>query len=301
MNKTSANEEKLYLGIDIGGTSIKWGRIRSDGTMLENGQIATEPERGRPCFLEKLLELILQQKEQGIEGVGISTAGIVDTKSGVILGGIQNIPFLERFNLKAALEERAGLSVSILNDVRAAALGEKWLGAGRDCGTFFCMTIGTGIGGCLVIDSHLYEGANFRAGEIGYLDYTDGSHYLETEYSTKGLLENAEEKMGREISGIDFFESVRKRDEAACRVFEDWAERIGKVIANIIVFFDPQKIIVGGGITGQGDYLLDAVRSHTARFLPGEFTGQCPIVLAECRNNAGIIGAVRFLMDSEQM
>lgn len=289
---------KVYLGVDIGGTMIKWGLIRSDGAMLEKGLIPTEPELGQQSFLNKLLGLISGIKGQGVAGVGISTAGIVDSNSGTIVDGIENIPFLKSVNLKAFLEENTGLPVQVLNDVRAAALGEKWLGAGRDCGTFFCMTIGTGIGGCLMIHSKIFEGAHFRAGEIGYLDYRNENQYLEKHSSAKGLLEAAKEELGEDISSQDFFACVRKGDQRACSVFNRWVDKIGRAVATVIILFDPQKVIVGGGITEQGSLLLEAIRRKTAEYLPNGFAKQCPIELASCKNGAGMVGAVRFLMDS---
>lgn len=289
---------KVYLGIDIGGTMIKWGMIRSDGEMLKKGLIPTEPELGRQCFLNKLTALISEAKEQGIAGVGISTAGIVDSESGTIVAGIENIPFLESLNLKAFLEKHTGMPVRVLNDVRAAALGEKWMGAGQDCDTFFCMTIGTGIGGCLMINSKIFEGAHFRAGEIGYLDYRNENQYLEKRSSAKGLLDTAKEEFGEDISSRSFFERVRLEDEHACSVFNHWVEKIARAIATVVILFDPQKIIVGGGITEQGSLLLNAIRRKTAEYLPNGFAEQCPIELAGCKNGAGMVGAVRFLMDS---
>jgi len=289
----------IYLGIDIGGTMIKWGLIRSDGIVLESGLVATEPERGQQCFLQKLLKLITRVKGRGIAGIGISTAGIVDSGSGTVIDGIQNIPFLKGLNLKAFLEGETGLSVRVVNDVRAAALGEKWIGAGQDCDTFFCMTIGTGIGGCLMIDSKIFEGAHFRAGEIGYFNYEDETRFLEKHSSARGLLENAKEELGEVLSSSEFFERVQKNDTRTVGVFDHWVGQIAKAIATVIILFDPQKVIIGGGITEQGSLLLNVIRQKTAECLPDGFAAQCPIELATCKNDAGVVGAVRFLMDSE--
>jgi len=289
---------KVYLGIDIGGSMVKWGLIRSDGVILGSGLTATEAERGQQCFLQKLLELITQTVDRGIAGVGISTAGIVDSGSGTIIDGIQNIPFLKNLNLKTFLEQKTGLPVRVLNDVRAAALGEKWIGAGQDCDTFFCMTIGTGIGGCLMIDSKIFEGTHFRAGEIGYLDYKNENCFFEKRSSARGLLESAKEKLGEDISSGAFFERVRQNDQQVCSIFSHWVGQIGRVLATVVILFDPQKIIVGGGITEQGNLLLNAIRGKTAQCLPAGFAVQCPIELAACKNDAGMVGAVKFLMDS---
>ncbi|MDF2631525.1 MAG: hypothetical protein K0Q85_121 [Caproiciproducens sp.] len=289
----------IYLGIDIGGTMIKWGLIRSDGIVLESGLVATEPERGQQCFLQKLLKLITRVKGRGIAGIGISTAGIVDSSSGTVIDGIQNIPFLKGLNLKTFLEGETGLSVRVVNDVRAAALGEKWIGAGQDCDTFFCMTIGTGIGGCLMIDSKIFEGAHFRAGEIGYFNYEDETRFLEKHSSARGLLENAKEELGEVLSSSEFFERVQKNDTRTVGVFDHWVGQIAKAIATVIILFDPQKVIIGGGITEQGSLLLNVIRQRTAECLPDGFAVQCPIELATCKNDAGVVGAVRFLMDSK--
>ncbi|MEM1486255.1 ROK family protein [Oscillospiraceae bacterium PP1C4] len=299
-SRVSGKQKKIYLGIDIGGTMIKWGLMDATGTILENGMIATEVPRGQQQFLDKLLGIIANADERQIAGVGISTAGIVDSHAGTIIDGIQNIPFLKKLNLKEYLEARTGLPVRVLNDVKAAALGEKWIGAGRNCENFFCMTIGTGIGGCLVIDSHVFEGAHFRAGEIGYLDYEDEQHFFEKRFSTKGLIETAQCELGLpEISGSEFFTKIRQDDPNAVAIFDRWISRIVKAIATVIILFDPEKIIIGGGITEQGSLLLDPINNQLAHCLPDGFAQQCTVELAACRNDAGILGAVYFLMEDE--
>ena len=167
------NPSCRYLGIDIGGTRIKWGVIDAKGTIVRRGLADTCPEKGAEYFLRTLCALV--ENAGPIEGVGICTAGIVDSHAGTVLGGIENIPFLKGMPLQSLLEQAAGCRARLLNDVNAAALGEHWVGAGMGCRVLFCATIGTGIGGSLMIDGAIHNGAHFHAGEIGYMRYADGA------------------------------------------------------------------------------------------------------------------------------
>ncbi len=137
-----------YLGIDIGGTYIKWGVIDAAGEILSMGVLETKVEEGVEYFLDHLYHLTQEHKD--VLGVGICTAGIVDSRCGVVVGGIENIPYLKGLELRALLEKYTGKPVRVLNDVRAAALGENWMGAGKGCENLFCITIGTGLGGALM-------------------------------------------------------------------------------------------------------------------------------------------------------
>lgn len=285
------NPSCRYLGIDIGGTRIKWGVIDAKGTIVRRGLADTCPEKGAEYFLRTLCALV--ENAGPIEGVGICTAGIVDSHAGTVLGGIENIPFLKGMPLQSLLEQAAGCRARLLNDVNAAALGEHWVGAGMGCRVLFCVTIGTGIGGSLMIDGAIHNGAHFHAGEIGYMRYAGGA-CLETDYSASGLVRMARAKLNIPGLGPDeFFSMVSAQNAAACEIYRHWLGGLGSALADVLIMLDPEKLIIGGGITERGTLLLEPLRGAILSQLPEEMRSHYDIVLAQCQNSAGMLGAVK--------
>lgn len=204
--------KETYIGIDIGGTMIKWGLIDGQGNILKRGMLPTEPQLGLEAFVAKLKTIITEQNNSSTQGIGISVPGFVNPDSGEIVGGIPNIPFLLGENLKEHLNNISD-NIKVINDVKAAALGECWVGAATGYKSLFCTTIGTGIGGCLMLDGKIYDGAHFHAGEMGFMRYRNEDDFLEKNYSAKGLIAMARHELGNdELEAIGFFEQIRKNN-----------------------------------------------------------------------------------------
>jgi glucokinase len=291
--------EKKYLGIDIGGTSAKHSIVYSSGKIENQSSFKTGLDLTKEEFLKRLDTVINNAVKLGIEGIGISTLGVVNTKTGEILGGVANLPILKNANLIQEIHKKhADLPISVCNDAHAMALGEHWLGAGKDCDNFYCIAFGTGLGGCAVVNSKVLSGAHFRAGEIGYLDYKDKYNYCEHQLSTIFVTKQAAKLLGKELNGIEFFNLVRKGDKICLEIFDKWINNISRLIANIIIHFDPEKVILGGGISSEGDFLLSPIQEKISKMLPSEFVGQTKIETAKCKNNAGILGAVYNLLST---
>lgn len=284
-----------YLGIDIGGTYIKWGVIDADGEILRMGLLETKVEEGVEYFLDQLYRLT--QEHQEVLGVGICTAGIVDSRCGMVVGGIENIPYLKGLELRALLEKHTGKPVRVLNDVRAAALGENWMGAGKGCDNLFCITIGTGLGGALMEKGRLYEGAHFHAGEIGYMRYGPDGSCLEQGHSARALMQKAAVTLGEAaLTPNAFFDLVAGEDPDAVRIYGEWIDGLAQSLADILLITDPEKLIIGGGITERGPLLLKPLEQAIQARLPQEMAGHFTVELAQCGNSAGMLGAVNDLM-----
>lgn len=299
MNRIPA---KQYLGIDIGGTSAKCAVIDQTGKILHKDSFATGTAVSQEQFLHSLLRTADNAVKCGIVGIGICCLGIVNSHTGEILGGVENMPYLNGLNLKTLLSQRyPKLPICISNDVKAVARGEQWLGAAKDCRSFACVALGTGLGGAVVIDGRLVEGAHFRAGEICYTDYHDSDEYLEKHTSTMHVMEQAAGELG--VAGIDgfaFFRMVRDGNAVCCAVLDQWIGRIARFIANILVLLDLEAVIIGGGVSREGDVLIPLLSKAVDERLPPAFRGQARIVAAKHAGDAGVLGAVSSLASNTE-
>lgn len=291
-----------YLAIDIGGTSVKHGLVRNDGHIEQRGGFPTGEGQTKEGFVRELLNVAEAAVCQGVAGIGVCSLGWVNTRTGRFVGGVENLPYLLQLDIPALLKERhPRLPVMICNDVSAAAMGEMRFGAAKDCRNFVCLAIGTGIGGAVVVNGQVLEGAHFRAGEFGYWDYGGIDQYLEKEVSAKWMVRQAAQILGVEgLTGIDFFERIRGGDAVCRSVLETQADRLAKCIANLIVALDVEKVVIGGGISGAGDVLIPMLREKTKQRLPVEFWGQCELVAAQRANDAGMLGAVDAFLGDEK-
>ena len=156
------------LAIDIGGTMIKYGLVSSDGEILSTDKIKTESNKGLNNILNKIDNIFKRYKENNPVGIAVSGTGQINGMIGKVIGGNPIIPNWIGTNLVKILEEKYNLPAVLENDVNCVALGEKWIGAGKDLSNFICLTIGTGIGGGIILNNQLFRGENFVAGEFGH-------------------------------------------------------------------------------------------------------------------------------------
>ncbi|MFI3173093.1 MAG: ROK family protein [Eubacteriales bacterium] len=284
---------KKVLAIDIGGTSVKYAHISQTGEVSNKSSYHTATIATLEEFLEQLRKVVVESVEQGITQIGISSLGLFH-EQGMCLGGVENLAYLNGVNLVDQIHRwYPEIEVRIMNDGTAAAMGEYWLGEAKGCNHFICITLGTGIGSAIVINGQPLLGSNYRSGEIGYTNYQTESDYFELQYSTKGVLDRAAKVLQVEaIDGLQFVEYVKKGDPDCVRLFTEWMEALGGMIANTILVLDPEKIIIGGGISGQKEWLCEALYEEVQRKLPPDFRGKNNVVPAKNGNDAGLLGAV---------
>ncbi|MEK5645597.1 hypothetical protein BK138_30225 [Paenibacillus rhizosphaerae] len=287
---------KHVIGIDVGGTEIKAAVFDVNADIVFHHKVETPAGDARiriPEAVSGILNGLIEAYGNLVRGVGISTAGVVDTVSGEILFAGGTIPSYKGTNLKERIEERYGLPVAIDNDVNAAARGEWWKGAARGSDHFFCMTLGTGIGGCMFSGGEPVRGAHYRAGEIGHTlyDKQSGTTY-EQRASMSALMQRAAlEIEGFSGDGFELFGRARNGDPACLRLIDGWAEEIARGIAEMILYADPSLIVIGGGVSEQKGFLLDRIAAHAHAYLPAGFS-QTKLVSAELGNKAALYGAV---------
>lgn len=295
---------KTYAALDIGGTFIKYGIVNSEGAVESRFETPTEAHRGGPLLVDKICGLIeaLREKDAGIAGIGVSTAGIVDSVAGSIVYANDNFPGYAGVNIRQALEKKFGLPALVNNDVNAAALAEMWVGAARGRGTFFCMTVGTGIGGAIVIDGKLFRGSNFMAAEVGYFNKKDVGEYYENRASMTALIEMVRNEFGPAgaSDGRGIFKNIIDGAAGYDWIFKRWTAELCAGIANVICMFDPGLVIIGGGVSRQKIF-IDAVRDGISGLLPPVFVEGTRIEAAGCGNDAGMIGSVYELANNSEL
>lgn len=229
--------------------------------------------------------------EHTIVGIGISTAGIVDINKGIVTGGADHIPGYSTILIIDRLQEILKVSVSIDNDVNCAAFGEKWNGSGREKENFIMLTLGTGIGGAIFIDGELYRGNSFSAGEWGNM-LIEGKTFEEVA-SISGLIRLVRKYKGKgEWNGRTIFELYDKGDREVAQAVGIFFRHLAIGISNLAYIFNPETIIIGGGITDRGNKFLKEVKEEVSKYLNQEIYNNCEIELAQNGNCAGMIGAI---------
>lgn len=280
-----------YLSIDIGGTYIKYALIDDHKQLHGHGKVATK-ENVDQAILKQVETIIATVIEStSISGVGISTAGIVDRDKGEIIYAGPTIKEYKGTNFKTYLSSKFGLPVHVENDVNAALMGELWQGAAQEEDEVFCITLGTGIGGAYY-HQHIVDGYFHQANSVGYLLYepVTKTNY-EMRASTSALNNRIREKIGEEVSAVEVFARAKQGDALCISLIESWSREVAQGLAQIILLVDPKCILIGGGISRQGDYLLRHIQTQLPAFLPANFL-KTTIKMAQLYNNAALYGAV---------
>ena len=288
------------IGIDIGGTTIKADLYDDFGTSLNQfKEIETiiDYDLGTNQILNQVCDLIGEYiLNYLIDGVGISTAGVVNANTGEIIYAGYTIPGYIGVNFTSEIEKRFGLSTFVENDVNCAALGELWKGQAKDKKNVVMVTIGTGIGGSIIVNGQIVNGFNYTAGEVGYIPV--GNSDWQSKASTTALIHLYQKKsLKTNQTGRTFFTDLSSGDKVAKETFEIFVENLTKGLLTISYLLNPEILILGGGILAKKDILLPEIQSSLAknamdnRFLPNN------VVAATLGNEAGRIGAVKNFLD----
>lgn len=305
----------LSIGIDIGGTKVAAGVVDDEGNVLRRLQRPT-PSRSPEAVEDAIVEVVEElAASHDVGAVGIGAAGWVDTDQAIV----RFSPHLAWRNepLKARLNQRIDLPVIVDNDANAAAWAEYRYGAGRNASVMVCLTLGTGIGGAVVINGRLFRGRYGMAGEFGHMGVVPGGHWCpcgnrgcwEQYASGNSLVRDAKallrenspqvrgllDRIGGDIDalvGPDVTAAAMEGDQIAIELISDVGFWLGKGIANLAAALDPDLFVIGGGVSAAGDLLLTPAQQAFDRTLTGRgFRPPAQLVLAEFRNDAGLVGA----------
>jgi glucokinase len=308
-------EKKWLVGIDIGGTTIKIALISINGEILDKWEIPTNKNNHGneiPSDIAKALHIKSSEHNLTTDhllGVGVGAPGPVNDADGSVSVGV-NIGW-SNFPLKKKLQEVLSLPVVIDNDANVAALGEMWKGAGDGSSDMLCITLGTGVGGGVIANGDILHGVNGAAGEIGHLTVVteDGAPCncgkkgcLETVASATGIVRLANVwlqstdtpsklRSQQPLTSKVIFDSADEGDVIALKLIEKVAFYLGLSLANVANVTNPQKIVVGGGVSKAGDTLLNPVKKQFQQFAFPRVAEGAELTIAKLGNDAGVIGA----------
>ncbi|MBS5939884.1 ROK family protein [Clostridium sartagoforme] len=284
---------KSYVSIDIGGTAIKYGIIDEYGRILTKDKIDTEAHKGGPEILNKVFRIVENYLEvYKPVGICISTAGMVDTEKGEIFYSAPLIPRYAGTKFKEELERRFSIPCEVENDVNCAGLAESVSGAAIGSKVALCLTIGTGIGGCILIDGNVFHGFSNSACEIGYM------HMFDSDFQTLGASsiltkKVAEIKQNSEViwDGYHIFEEAKKGDDICITAIDEMVEVLGMGIANICYVINPEVVVLGGGVMAQDIYLKPKIEKALKKYLVPSIAEKTRLEFAKHKNDAGMMGA----------
>ncbi|NSB12686.1 ROK family protein [Clostridium beijerinckii] len=300
---------RKFMAFDIGGSSVKWSVINENGEFIENGKFNVPSDKEE--FFSKLSRTTNEMKGKfDVKGIAISAPGAVDSESGVI-GGTSAIPYIHGPNFKEILNEKTNLNVELENDANCAALGECWLGAGKDNKDLAFVVCGSGIGGAIVKDKKIHVGVHKHGGEFGYcsMDYElDGTPKF-TSWSKSGSTKALAEKVARlkgldegDINGVEVFEMCSKGDQIALQEVNKYYFIMAIGIYNIQYIYDPEVIILGGAISERKDY-VDEINKRLDIMMNNGLEGTIKPVIKACKygNDANKLGALCNYIQREKI
>lgn len=311
--------KKYGFGVDVGGTTIKMGFFETSGKLIDKWEIKTDTSNGGENILSDIAKAIDNKLAQegisknDVQGVGVGVPGPVNSKGTVLkcvnLGwGV--------FNVEEELASLTGLKVKAGNDANVAALGEMWQGAGKGSEDMVMVTLGTGVGGGIIVDGKVIAGANGAGGEIGHITVNNDEieacncgQYgcLEQYTSATGIVRMAKRKLAKtdeetslraveELSAKTIFDEAKKGDKIAGELVEELGKILGGTLSNIAAVTNPEVIVIGGGVSKAGQILIDTIHKH---FTESVFHAckDTRFVLAGLGNDAGMYGCVKMLLD----
>lgn len=312
--------KRYAFGVDVGGTTIKMGLFETDGTLLDTWEIPTRVQENGKYILGDIAEAVENKMKErsisklDIEGIGMGVPGPVGSDGTVFrcvnLGwGI--------FNVERELHSLTSLKVRAGNDANVAALGEMWQGGGKGYKNLVMVTLGTGVGGGIIINERILAGADGAAGEIGHIPMKDNEQEtcgcgkkgcLEQYASATGIVRMMKKyleehpqaestlKEYTKFSAKDIFDAAKNGDKVSITFVEETGNMLGKALASIACVVNPEAFVIGGGMAKAGTILLDSIRKHYTEYA---FHVACNTIFkaAELSNNAGIYGGVRLVLE----
>ncbi len=299
--------DRAFIGVDLGGTNLRTALVSPQGDIFNRLKEPTKASEGREKVMARLIGNIERQlahaRSRGltIAGAGVGAPGVIHADTGVVVKS-PNFPDWNDFPLKQDLERELRLPVSVENDANAAALGEQWRGAGRGIGSMIFLTLGTGVGGGIVLNGRIWHGADGMAGEVGHMTIVPEGRVcgcgnrgcLEMYVSSRGILQSYEEASGRShaVSSEDVYEAARAGEAAARKVMDETGRTLGIGIANLINIFNPEMVVIGGGVKDAWSLFIEEARAEIKRRAFAYPAERTRIVPSELGDDAGMIGAV---------
>ncbi len=316
-------EEKL-LGIDLGGTTAKFAILTQEGDIQQKWTIETNILDDGIHIVDDIIASIkhrlnlYQMTAEDFVGIGMGSPGVIDRKAGTVVGAY-NLNWATLQPVKEKMEKALGIPFAIDNDANVAALGERWQGAGENSPDVTFITLGTGVGGGIVAEGHLLHGVVGAAGEIGHITVDPDGFMctcgkrgcLETVASATGVVRVARKMSeefagdseikqqiddGEDISSKDIFDAAQEGDHFALLVVDKVCYYLGLATGNIGNMLNPSDIVIGGGVSAAGEFLLERVQKYFEQFSFTQVRESTHLKLAQLGNDAGVIGAASLAL-----
>jgi len=309
--------EKVIIGVDLGGTNIKAGAVGPDGKVRYRTRLTTDAAKGPEAVADRIAQAALNCVEntkggkESTLGVGVGSPGPLDLRNGIVIFA-PNLPGWENVPLRSMIEKRTGLPCTLENDANAAALAEQWAGAGKGTSSLVILTLGTGIGGGIVLDGKVLHGFSDVGAEIGHMSINpDGpacgcgnKGCVEAYASATAMVRRMRETLAKgcksmlarkadKLTARDISEAALAGDEAACENIEMTGFYLGVAIANILHILNPEYVVMSGGVSAAGDLLMNPImKTLQERSIPASRKG-VKICWTALGDDAGVLGAAR--------
>lgn len=314
--------DKYAFGVDIGGTTVKIGLFDEEGRVLDKWEIPTVKDNEGASILPDVARSLLDKmKEKGIGqeslvGIGVGAPGAIDG-DGNVVGRAVNLGW-DSFNIPEAMRAYINVPVKAVNDANAAAFGEMWQGGGRGCTNMVAVTLGTGVGGGIIVDGNILTGATGSGGEIGHIHINDeeteicgckNRGCLEQYASATGIVRLAKRRLEKDntpsvlrkdtVSAKTVFDAVKAGDQVAIEIAEQFGTYLGKGLANVANVVNPEVFVIGGGVSKAGEILLTFVEPEFRKYA-FQASRNAKFVLATLGNDAGIYGAAGLVLGNRK-
>ena len=314
---------RVVIGVDLGGTNLRTAILSPDGNILDRHKEATHAADGWENVVARLIENIKRHHKSAIQqgfdvvAVGVGAPGVIQADKGIVVKS-PNFPDWNNLPLKDQLEKTLGIPVFLENDANAAALGEQWRGAGQGIRSMILLTLGTGVGGGIILDNKIWHGADGMAGEIGHMTLIpDGRPCtcgnigcLEMYSSARGIVQSFREALGettggvpdqlRQISSEQVYEAAGAGNEIALQVMKDMGRMLGIGIASLINIFNPERIVVGGGVKDAWPLFIGATREEIMKRAFAVPAKRTEIVPSQLGDDAGMVGAAAVALELQK-
>lgn len=321
-------KDKL-IGIDLGGTSTKFAIIKESGDIIDKWSIKTDTSDDGSHVVPNIIESILTKMDElamstdEFIGIGMGSPGSVNRAEGTVVGAY-NLNWRTVQPVKKTIEKALGIPFYLDNDANVAALGEQWKGAGANEPNVVFITLGTGVGGGIIVNNQLVQGSSDTAGEVGHMTVGDNRFEyqctcgkegcLETLASATGIARIATEmlkkskvqssletifKENKKLEAVDVFNEAKNGDELALEVVNIVCDYLAFAIGNISNLLNPSTIVIGGGVSKAGDILKQTVESHLSDYLFPPLRNKTTVRIAQLENDAGVIGASSLVLNEQ--
>jgi glucokinase len=309
---------EIVLAADLGGTNLRLAAVDQDGRILYRARRETPPaERAEQIVsvISDAAKECLANIEENVRAFAAAVPAIIDFENGITLR-LPNIPALNNFRLATALESELDLPCILENDANAAAIGENWLGASKDLKNSIFVTLGTGIGGGIIIDGNIYRGTDGTAGEIGHVcvepfgapcgcgsrgcaeQYASATAIVRMAGEIQSRFPEAELSKKTDLSAKEIYESGKTGDKLALEVFRLQGFYLGILLADLINIFNPEAFIIGGGASSGWDLFIPETIKQIHQRSYREPAERTKLIRASLGDDAGILGAARVALDS---